>query len=35
MTPIKQSVCWGVVGSAGEPADVAKQVKEIGFSSKR
>jgi len=33
MTPIKQSVCWGVVASAGEPADVAKQVKQIGYAS--
>ena len=33
MTPIKQSVCWGVVGSAGEPEDVCKQVKDIGFAS--
>ena len=31
MTTIKQSVCWGVVASAGEPADVAKKVKEIGY----
>ncbi len=33
MTPIKQSVCWGVVGSAGEPEEVVKQVKDIGFAS--
>ena len=33
MTPIKQSICWGVVATAGEPEDVVSQVKDIGYSS--
>lgn len=33
MKPIKQSICWGVVAPAGKPADVVRQVKEIGYSS--
>jgi hydroxypyruvate isomerase len=33
MKPIKQSVCWGVVAAGGEPQDVCKQVKDIGYAS--
>ncbi|MGI5817821.1 MAG: hydroxypyruvate isomerase family protein [Armatimonadota bacterium] len=33
MTPIKQSVCWGVVAPAGEPAEILAQVKAMGFAS--
>ncbi len=33
MGAIKQSVCWGVVASAGTPEEVVSQVADIGYSS--